>query len=100
MARHRIAGGLFTLALVALAGCGGDGDTQPPRPTLLFSMTAAPLGRGDIFLLDEHGKLRNLTRTADPEELSPSWSPDGRQIVFAAKYETPAGAIRDELFPD
>ncbi len=40
-------------------------------------------GRGDIWTLPaEHGSPRNLSRTSGVFERSPSWSPDGRWIVY------------------
>ncbi|MDD2511927.1 MAG: PDZ domain-containing protein [Proteiniphilum sp.] len=39
--------------------------------------------RGDIFSLPvEKGEIENLTRTQGVRELSPAWSPDGRQIAY------------------
>ena len=39
--------------------------------------------RGDIFSVPvEKGEIRNLTRTQGIRELSPVWSPNGKQIAF------------------
>lgn len=39
--------------------------------------------RGDIFSVPaEKGEIRNLTNTQGVRELSPAWSPDGKQIAF------------------
>jgi tricorn protease len=39
--------------------------------------------RGDIFSLPaEKGEIKNLTNTQGVRELSPAWSPDGRQIAY------------------
>jgi Tol biopolymer transport system component len=40
----------------------------------------------DIFLIDVNGaRLRNLTATPDIWEYLPSWSPNGRELVFMSK---------------
>lgn len=39
--------------------------------------------RGDIFSIPvEKGEIKNLTRTQGIRELSPVWSPDGKQIAY------------------
>ncbi|MBF6629360.1 MAG: PD40 domain-containing protein [Proteiniphilum sp.] len=39
--------------------------------------------RGDIFSVPvEKGEIRNLTQTQGVREISPSWSPDGKQIAY------------------
>lgn len=41
--------------------------------------------RGDIFSVPvEKGEIRNLTQTQGVRELSPTWSPDGKQIAYYA----------------
>ena len=54
------------------------------------SFTLSPTGkralfeaRGDIFSAPvEKGEIRNLTQTQGVRELSPAWSPDGKQIAY------------------
>lgn len=39
--------------------------------------------RGDLFSVPvEEGEIRNLTQTEGIRELSPTWSPDGKQIAY------------------
>lgn len=62
---------------------------------LIFNLNISPSGkralveaRGDIWTLPaEHGSARNLTRTNGRAERDPTWSPDGKWIVFASDEE-------------
>lgn len=66
-----------------------------PSPTAALSALAAVSqqiafvsnreGSDDIFLMDIDGSRPiNFTATIDDHEASPTWSPDGRQLAFAA----------------
>ena len=44
---------------------------------------AAFSARGDIFTVpQEHGAIRDLTRTSDARENHPAWSPDGKLVAY------------------
>lgn len=69
---------------VALAGCGSLGLSQP-QGRLAFERTEA--GNTDVYVMNVDGS--GLTRlTDDPGwDGTPSWSPDGAQIVFASERQ-------------
>ena len=56
-------------------------------------------GRGELFSVPrKHGEIRNLSRSPRAREISPQWSPDGRNLVFLSDasgeyeiYTRPAG---------
>ena len=69
--------------------------TRPPSPTATPSSPATINrqiafvsnrdGSDDIFLMDADGSRPiNFTATIDDHEASPTWSPDGQQVAFAA----------------
>jgi Tol biopolymer transport system component len=62
-------------------------DYAPDGARLLFMRENPPLGRHALFVVNVDGSgLRQLTPWGlDAEEGEGSWSPDGRQIVLAAK---------------
>jgi Tol biopolymer transport system component len=74
--------GLF---LAVAAGCGGDSGSAPSEP-LVF--TVNDNGWGEIWLMDDTGKARKRLTASQPEgsdaagNSGPSWSPDGKQIVY------------------
>jgi TolB protein len=81
------------LAALVLAGCGGSSKPKGP-PDLLFVSTKD--GDYAIFGADSGGKgLRRLTEEkGDPStpaglffQVEPSWSPDGRRILFVSGRE-------------
>jgi Tol biopolymer transport system component len=75
-------------------------DTPQPRATVTVAPpTAVPGGGGliafasnqdgdwDIYTIEiEQGSLQQLTHN-DADDLSPSWSPDGRQIAFVSNRD-------------
>jgi WD40-like Beta Propeller Repeat len=68
-----------------LFGAGGAPAWSPNGKQLAFEY------RGDIWLANSNRSgRRNLTNTPDVQEKSPSWSPDGGAVTFAA--HTPDGA--------
>ena len=55
----------------------GSYSLSPTGKRVLFE------ARGDIFSLPtEKGEIKNLTNTQGVRELSPTWSPDGKQIAY------------------
>jgi len=62
--------------------------TAPPTPSAASSTPQAALPRlafrsNGLYLVDADGA--NLTRlTTDPQDRLPTWSPDGRRIIFAS----------------
>jgi len=64
------------------------GIAWAPGKLIAFAAQPAPDQPQDIFVLDESGVARNITNTPEIEEDLPSWSPNGRQLAFAA---SPAG---------
>jgi tricorn protease len=62
---------------VSAAGNVEDFDLSPKGERALFA------ARGDIFTAPiENGPTRNLTHSSGAHDRAPSWSPDGKQIVF------------------
>lgn len=73
-------------------GCFPDGVVWSPSGRRLaygcgssFDPSATTLGL--IGLIDPDGRHRRLIRTHTPSAWSPSWSPDGRRLVFATGGE-------------
>jgi Tol biopolymer transport system component len=78
--RHERANNVFTIAVLVLStvlvGCGSN---QSPRGAIVFSHGL----HDDIFRTAPTAGARVRRLTALPgAQLDPSWSPDGRQIVF------------------
>lgn len=72
--------GLLLLAMLSLATC-FDGGAVPPQLTFASDRS----GHGDLFLLDQRGRLQNLTRSPSPE-WDPAWSPQGQMLLYTG-YE-------------
>jgi Tol biopolymer transport system component len=68
-----------------------------PKPTLPGTLAfAKSVGEGnfDIYVIDTDGSgLRPVTATSDRWEQRPSWSPDGKRIVYS--YFIPGDAVMD-----
>ena len=87
--------GLKEIAPVAVSGDGGGGSWSPRGNEIVFSRRVAPDQRYTIWLVHSNGKgLRELHvrgaacggSLSDPTTIgcpAPSWSPDGRKIVFS-----------------
>ena len=62
---------------------GGDPAGDPNFDISPNGKRALLQARGDLFTLPAaHGNTRNLTRSSDAKEESPSWSPDGKWIAY------------------
>ncbi len=61
----------------------GDGQPAPPSQRIAF---AAKAGNDPVALvvMDADGKNRTMLATPGSDARSPSWSPDGTQLVYAA----------------
>jgi sugar lactone lactonase YvrE len=62
---------------------GPDGQIAVVRSTPLVSQGARAGGGLRIFVIDANGRERAVT--AGPVDTSPTWSPDGRRLVFQAR---------------
>lgn len=92
---------VFAVATSLLgSGCSEDSaieDVLAPRAPVLLSMSGVG-GAADLWLVDvTRGTMRNLTTSVD-DEFNPSWSPDGRRIVYARQYTTEDAIGGDDLF--
>lgn len=76
-------------------------DTGPVRARLIQTPEQSPDGKwlafsalGHVYVmpLDGRGKARRLTNGATPE-FQPSWSPDGRDVVFITWTAADAGQV-------
>ena len=66
----------------------GNYNTSPDWSSLdRIAFSAMANGRSDIFTIDADGRnLRSLTENQSNNE-DPSWSPDGRYIIFSSSRE-------------
>lgn len=85
-----------------IVGCAGEtgNERSSSAPTsaspILLSMDGVG-GSADLWLVNPDGRnLRNLTETED--EYAPSWSPDGKRIVFVRQYHSGEDIGGDDLF--
>lgn len=95
----------FAALLLASAACDGSGGspTTPPTERPLSSYQLAvlrPQGafRADLFLMNADGSGA-VALTSTPEtEYHPSWSPDGKKLVFVRATDTLPPAGRYDLW--
>jgi Tol biopolymer transport system component len=91
--------GLAALAFV-VAACGGDASTKPLEPRLQIAHVygpwgISPSGAQDLVLVSPDGATSRTLFTLAGSELSPEWSPDGKQLLFA-RYGDDRAWIVDE----
>ncbi len=101
---------LGVVALLLVAGCGGDDEAAPDGPhldgppTLLFAASEVG-GSWDVYVEDVASKKRtNLTDTpgkgaVEADERSPVLSQDGGLIAYTSTADHPDdGAVAEEIF--
>jgi Tol biopolymer transport system component len=88
----RLAGALATVLLLVLLGSGGASAREDALAgTIVFN--GGDLTSSDIFTVRADGShLRQLTRTKAWEQ-QPSWSPDGKSIVYVLAEGEGGGAL-------
>ena len=84
---------LFLIASIPLSACSDprlptgvdSGNEDEPTPSTWIAFTRVADGNSDIYTMRPDGSgLRRLTRHP-ARDTDPSWSPDGRQIVFQSR---------------
>jgi Tol biopolymer transport system component len=85
---------------VRLSSWRGDEQTpqfSPDGKTIVFRAARDPGDAPEIWVMNRDGsKKRNLTRTPKQTEWSPTWTPNGRHIVFSCGGADPNG-VGDDL---
>ena len=87
---------LFALAIISLILLAACSPPAPQQPTGRLVFERAVDDNTDIYMMDIDGT--GLTRLTDSDgwDGTPSWSPDGKQIVFASeRLGSPAIFIMD-----
>jgi TolB protein len=84
MSQPRCAGVFIAISLVAV-GTTGASAQRSIRPIVFLSDWVPHFRTSEIYTVDARGgRPRDLTNN-ELEDVDPSWSPDGRQIVFARR---------------
>lgn len=76
-----------SLALVALAGCGGGEAPDLARSDLLLYAATGERGYADVFVVRIDGTERRKLTRHRWEDYDAAWSPDGRSIVFVRQND-------------
>lgn len=79
---HRLLLTVDGMDMSTVASTGIFPDISPDGKTMCFTL------KGDIYTIGTNGKnMINVTRTAELTEMTPSFSPDGRSIVFSGSSD-------------
>ena len=91
-----IAGGLITIGVVAGVGSPSDAQVLPPDPAIDRIAYVTP--EGEIWTVAPDGSSKSRVSPADDGFYTwPTWSPDGRTIVFSAVFGETAEDVRAQL---
>jgi WD40 repeat protein len=77
-----LAGGFSLIVGLALGLFILNVKSEAPPP--LFAFASDRTGAGDIFVYEQSGELRNLTKHAS-SDWAPAWSPDGYTLAFTSQ---------------
>jgi Tol biopolymer transport system component len=83
---------LLAVALVTLAAGGG---AAPRNGLLAFSVERSEGGASNIYRAAANGRQLHALTRGEGENTVPSWSPDGRRLVFASNRNSPDGSHGD-----
>ena len=77
-------------AILALAGCGGEGSAARGRPSSRIAFVSERDGNAEIYVMNADGSgLARLTDDPASDGMA-AWSPDGTKLVFESNRAGPA----------